>query len=423
MSVSNYSRKIGTATLGLLLLAAAVARADWPEFRGPTGQGISDEKNLPIEWGPEKNIAWKAEIPGLGWSSPVLVDGKLYLTTAVPRGDGEKPDQSLRVICLDARTGDKVWEQEAFVQRGSAAPRIHDKNSHASPTPLVVNDRLYVHFGHMGTACYSLDGAQIWATRDLVYSPVHGNGGSPVYVDGLIVFTADGASQPIVAALEAETGELRWKYPRPAGSAKTFSFATPLVIEVKGQKQIIAPGAGSVSALEPKSGKEIWRVMYDGYSVIPRPVYSQGLVFMSTGYDSPVALAIRPDGKGDVTKTHVEWELRRSAPNTPSMLAIGDELYMVSDDGVASCLDAKSGKIHWQQRIGGKYSASPVLADGRIYFQSEEGQGVVIAPGKKFKKLGENGFPERTLASYAVGDGAIFVRTAEHLYRVEERGR
>jgi hypothetical protein len=393
---------------------------DWPQFRGPTGQGISTEKNLPSEWGPEKNVVWKTAIPGLGWSSPILFKGKLYLTTAVPKSDDEKADQSLRVLCVDAKSGNIDWNEEVFVQDGESAPGIHGKNSHASPTPLLVNNRLYVHFGHMGTACYSLDGKPIWKTQDVTYNPVHGNGCSPIYADGLIVFTADGAKDPAVIALDAETGKPRWKYPRPKLGGKNFSFATPLAIQVNGKTQIIAPGAGSVSGIDAQTGKEIWYVKHGGYSVIPRPVFANGLVYLSTSYDSPVALAIRPDGEGDVTESHVEWEAKKGAPHTPSMLVLDDEVYMVSDDGVASCLNAETGKPHWQQRVGGNYSSSLVYADGKIYLQSEDGKGVVLAPGKKFKKLAENGFGERTLASYAIGDGAIFVRTDKHLYRVEE---
>jgi outer membrane protein assembly factor BamB len=407
------------ACLLLVTSACSLTAEDWPQFRGPTGQGISTEKKLPIQWGPDKNVKWKTAIPGLGWSSPVLVKGRIYLTTAVPQGEGDQPDQSLRALCLDAKTGDIVWDEQVFLQEGKTAPGIHGKNSHASPTPVVVGERLYVHFGHMGTACLDLSGKPVWTNRDLSYKPVHGNGGSPVYVDDLLIFTADGGSDPRVVALEASTGEVRWRYARPPLDGKQFSFATPLVIDVAGQKQIVAPGAGSVSGLNPADGAEIWRVRYgDGYSVIPRPVFAQGLLFLSSGYDDAVAFAINPAGRGDVTTTHFEWQTTKAAPHTPSMLALDEEVYMVADNGAAACYNARTGKQNWQQRLPGAYSASPVYADGKIYFVNEEGKGTVIAPGKKYKKLGDNGFPERTLASYAIGDGAIFVRTKEHLYRI-----
>ncbi len=396
------------------LLFHSVVAADWPQFRGPLGNGISTEKNLPVQWSETKNIAWKQEIPGRGWSSPSLVKSRLYLTTAVLADD----KLSQRALCLNAKDGKIVWDVEIFSREAASVPGIHTKNSHASPTPLVESGKIYVHFGHQGTACLDLDGKVIWKTQELAFPPVHGNGNSPVLVDGLLIFSCDGASDPFIAALDAATGNVRWKFARESESVKRFAFATCEVITVGGKKQVISPGAGVVNALDPADGKEIWRVTYDGYSVIPRPVFGHGLIFMSTGYDSPTMLAIRPDGHGDVTETHVEWTLKKGAPHTPSPLLVGNELYLVSDGGIATCVDAKTGEEHWNERIGTKYSASPVFADGKIYFQDELGKGTVLKAGKKFQKLGENGFSEGTLASYCVGDGAIFVRTEKHLYKV-----
>jgi len=388
--------------------------ADWPQFRGPLGDGISTEKNLPIEWSETKNIAWKQELPGKAWSSPVLVKGRLYLTTAVTE-DGKL---SQRAMCLGAKDAKSIWETEIFSQDARLAPGIHGKNSHASPSPLVENGRLYVHFGHQGTACLDLDGKIIWKTQELAYPPVHGNGGSPVLVDGLLIFSCDGASNPFVAALDAKTGEVRWKFSRESDSVKRFAFATCEVITVGGKKQVISPGAGVVNALDPATGKEIWHVDYEGYSVIPRPVFGQGMLFMSTGYDSPSILAIRPDGHGDVTDTHVEWTLKKGAPHTPSPLLVGTELYLISDGGVGTCVDAKTGDVHWTERIGGNFSASPVFADGKVYLQDEEGKATVLKAGKKFQKLAESDLKEKTQASYCMGDGAIYVRTEKHLYKV-----
>jgi outer membrane protein assembly factor BamB len=391
--------------------------ADWPEFRGPTGQGHATGQKLPLEWGPDKNVVWKAAIPGTGWSSPVVANGQIILTAAVPvKDDDEKSDVALRTLCLDADSGKIVWNVEVFRQIAADAPRIHTKNSHASPTPLVAGERIFVHFGHQGTACLDTRGKILWRTAELKYPPVHGNGGSPILVDDVLVFSCDGASDPFVVALDAASGNVRWKTPRPSETVKKFAFSTPLLITAAGRRQIISPGAGSVGAFDPKTGDEIWRVQYDGYSVIPRPVFGHGLVFISTGYDSPEVLAIRPDGSGDVTDTHVAWRQSRGAPNTPSMLLVGDELFFVSDRGIASCVHAKSGKLHWQERIGGAYSASPIFADGQIYFQSEQGTGVVIKAGKEFEKLAENLLGERTLASIAAADSRIYVRSEKHLY-------
>jgi outer membrane protein assembly factor BamB len=408
------------STFALLVVIAAVASADYPQFRGPAGDGHATASSLPETWNETMNVAWKTPIPGKGWSSPSLHSGRIYVTSAVPV-DPTQPDGdlSLRVMCLDAGSGKFYWDHEVFTQSAATAPKIHSKNSHASPTPIVAGERLYVHFGHQGTACLDLDGNILWRNDRIMYPPVHGNGGSPILVDGKLIFTCDGASEPAVIALDATTGEEAWRFSRPGDPPKTFAFATPTAIEVAGKTQVICPGAGGVDALDPATGQAIWRVNYDGYSVIPKPVFGHGLVFISTSYDSPSVLAIRPDGSGDVTETHVAWTLKKGAPHTPSMLLVGDELYMVSDNGIATCVSARTGKEHWQQRIGGNYSSSLVYADGKIYIQSEEGPAIMLRPGKKFAKPIEAGFKERTLASYAVGDSALFIRTERNLYRVE----
>jgi outer membrane protein assembly factor BamB len=389
---------------------------DWPAFRGPTGQGLSAEKTLPLRWSTTENVAWKKPIPGRGWSSPVIQAGRVYLTTAVPAGR----DQSLRALCLDAGSGKLLWSAEVFRQ-GAGAPRIHTKNSHASPTPLIAGNRLYVHFGHQGTACLDTDGKVLWKNSTLRYRPVHGNGGSPVLVEDAVVFSCDGAEERFVAALDRDTGKVVWKTERRTEADRFFSFSTPLVITVKGKKQLVSPGSDVATAYDPATGKEIWRVRYSGYSVIPRPVFGHGLLFLGTGFNTPQLLAVRVDGSGDVTDTHVAWTLRRGAPHTPSPLLVGDELYLVADGGLASCLDARTGRAHWQRRIAGTYSASPLHAAGRVYCLAEDGSAVVLRAGKKFEVLARNTLGERTLASPAAADGALFVRTAGHLYRLQER--
>jgi outer membrane protein assembly factor BamB len=408
----------------LLILTAVLATSalvrgdDWPEFRGPTGQGHAPGR-LPIEWGPQHNVAWKQALPGAGWSSPIVWKDRLYLTTAVPIGDNG--DQSLRALCLDATKGKMLWDREVFRQDGATAPAIHAKNGHASPTPLTDGQRLYVHFGHQGSAALDLQGQVLWRQTELSYRPVHGNGGSPILVDDALVFSCDGSNSQFVIALDAATGTVRWKTPRRTEAIKKFAFATPLLITVGDRRQIISQGAGLVGAYEPTTGKEIWRVRYgDGYSVVPRPVYAQGLVFVCTGYDEPGLLAIRPDGQGDVTDSHVAWRrIRGGVPLNPSPLLVGEELYLISDLGVATCLEAKTGKVHWQERVGGAYSAAPLFGDGRIYLQSEAGAAVVIQAGKTFVSLARNNLGERVLASYAVADGALFIRGERHLFRIQ----
>ena len=400
-------------TFFLLLSANFLISGDWPEFRGPDAQGDAGAVNLPVEFGPGKNLKWKVAVPGAGWSSPVIVGGRIYLTTANMKGAG----LSLAALCLDARTGRMVWNQTLFSVIKS--PRMHRKNSQASPTPIVKGQRLFVHFGHMGTACLDLNGKPIWKNDAIKYPPVHGNGGTPVLVNGKLIFSCDGASNPFVIALNAQTGKTEWRTPRKTNAKKKFSFSTPLAVKSGDKTQVLLPGSNMIGAYDHESGKEIWRITYNGYSVIPRPVAGHGMVFFSSGFDRPVAMAVRLGGHGDVTASHLTWTIKKSAPHTPSMLLEGDELYMVSDGGIASCVDAKRGTVYWNERLGGSYSASPILAGGKIYFVSEAGVANVISIGKKFKLLAKNDLGERSLASPAVADGALFIRTAKHLWKFQ----
>ena len=410
-------------SLLLILVSCNVSAAeDWPEFRGKTGQGLYAGKPLPLHFGLEKNLVWKAAVPGRGWSSPIVDGKRIYLTTAVVT-DEVKDHVSLRAMCLDAETGKTIWDHEVFQQNGETAPMIHEKNSHASPTPIANDRRLYVHFGHQGTACLDLDGKIIWTNRELTYDPKHGNGGSPVLYGDKLIFSADGNDLQFVAALDAATGTIVWKTDRRIDKTREYQFAfgTPLVINAAGKEQIISQGSGVVNSFDPKTGKELWRVRYGGWSVIPRPLFGHGLVYVCTGFVRGQLLAIRPDGSGDVTDSHIVWKFERAVPNTPSPLLVGNEIYLIGDGGVAACLDAKSGKMHWQERISGTYSASPIHANGRIYCLSESGTVTVLEAGTQFKILSKNELKERALASFAAVDGSLYVRTAGHLFRFQER--
>ena len=408
--------------IGVLgFLAAGASAGDWAEFRGPTGQGHAADSKLPIEWSSSKNVAWKTGVAGLGWSSPIVVGNRIFLTTAVPTGEGEKKDQSLRAICLDAATGKSQWDIEVFLQDGKTASPIHSKNSHASSTPVSDGKHVFVHFGTHGTACLTLDGQIVWQNRELKYEPRHGNGGSPILVDDMLVVSCDGSNTMFVIALDKVTGKVRWRTPREHKNGSKFSFGTPLLIEVNGEKQIVAPGTFHVAGYRPKDGGEIWRVDYgQGYSVIPRPVFGHGLIFLSSGYDTPVLMAIKPDGQGNVTETHVAWKTNKSAPHTPSPLLVGEHLYVVSDGGIATCFEAKTGEQVWQKRVGGNFSSSPLFADGKIYLQSEQGDGIVLQPGAEYVELAKNELEPRTFASYAVADGALLIRTETQLYRIQQ---
>jgi outer membrane protein assembly factor BamB len=405
--------------LVLLLIAGATALVqaeDWPQFRGPTGQGHATERGLPLEWGESKNIVWKTAVPGLGWSSPTVAGGRVWLTTVVESKERRgRLSASLRALAFDIVTGRELVNVEVF--RLDDVGYVNPKNSRASPTPIVDGDRVYVHFGADGTAALSISGEILWTTH-LKYESQHGNGGSPTLYRDLLIINCDGnGGDAYVVALDTATGKTRWKTSRrrPADQA----YSTPLVITVGQQDQLVSVGAYRAAAYEPLTGQEIWRVSYgDGFSNVPRPVFGQGLVFIATGFQTPSLIAVRADGKGDVTRTHVAWTISRGAPYTPSPLLVGNDLYYVSDTGVLSLADAASGQVVWQQRLGGNYSASPVLADGRIYFQSEEGVTTVIAPGREFQRLAVNRVDGATLASMAVSNGSLFIRSDTHLYRI-----
>ncbi len=384
---------------------------DWPQFRGPDGQGHSSEEELPLEWSETRNVMWKVPVPGGGWSSPVVADGRIWLTAAIV----DQETASLRAIAFDVETGREVVNAEVF--RMSDASLLNLKNSHASPTPVVEGERVYVHFGAEGTAALTTSGDVVWTTR-FPYISQHGNGGSPIVYDDLLIINIDGYDQSFVVAVDKNSGEVRWKTMRLEPFSQAYS--TPLAIRVGDQDQIVSVGAFQAVAYDPESGEEIWRFAYprDGFSNVPRPVYGHGLVYIVTGFQQPSLVAVRVDGTGDVTRTHIEWARQQSVPLTPSPLLVGEELYIVSDIGVVSCLDATTGEQHWRQRIVGNYSASPTYADGRIYFLSEEGVTTVIDPGKEYRSLTTNSLDGWTLASMAISRGSIFIRSHSHLYRI-----
>jgi outer membrane protein assembly factor BamB len=393
----------------LLALSSLFFVTDWPQFRGPGGQGISDEKNVPLTWSEAKNVRWKTSIPGRGWSSPVVQGDRVWLTTATEEG------RSLRAVAVNVNTG--AIEQNVEIFRLKSPKLMNQKNSFASPTPVIEGDRVYLHFGAYGTACITQSGEIVWKTTLEYDNGQHGPGGSPIIYDDLLIVSCDGLEAQFVVALDKATGKVRWKKTREGYQA----YTTPLVVSLPAGDQVISPGAFQAIAYEPRTGKEIWRVKYaEGFSNVPRPVYGHGLVFICTGFQEPSLLAVQPDGRGDVTKSKIVWKLDRAIPRTPSPLLVGNELYIVTDNGIATCIDAKTGEELWRARVGGNHSASPVYAGGRIYFLSEEGESVVIAPGRKLQHLATNQIDGPTLASMAISHTSIFIRSQTHLYRISD---
>jgi outer membrane protein assembly factor BamB len=403
----------------LLALISATAQAgeSWPQFRGPDGQGHADSVGLPITWSETENIAWKTPIPGRGWSSPVIDAGRIWLTTALADG------HSLRALCLDAATGSILHDVQVFTV--AEPEKINVKNSYASPTPVIDGNRVWVHFGTYGTACLvSRSGQILWTNRELKVDHKEGPGSSPILVGNLLVVNCDGQDVQYVVAIDKRTGHIVWKTERTAPKNPDpdlrKAYATPLAIDVAGRQQIVSTGADRVSSYDAQTGSEIWYVDYTGFSNVPRPVFANGLVIVDSGYMKPQLLAIRPDGHGDVTRSHVAWQAKAQVPANPSPVVVGPNLFMVSDQGVLSCLDVPTGREHFKSRLGGNYSASPIAAEGRVYFWSEEGETIVIKAQDKLNEIARNRLPGRIMATPAVADRAIFLRTDTHLYRIEQ---
>lgn len=388
--------------------------AEWSQFRGPNSDGHVAGPATPLVWSDTENVVWKVPIAGLGWSSPVVVEGRIFLTTAVPQGEG----LSLRALALDSESGDVIWDRE--IRAVEEAPGIHTKNSHASPTPIVRDGAVFVHFGTLGMAQLTADDGMVeWTNFEIVYPPVHGSGGSPILYEDRLVIVCDGSSDPFVAAVDANTGDLLWKTPRSVEARISHSFVTPTVAVVDGVPQVFAPGPEHFAAYDLRDGTELWQVRAPGWSVVPQPAVGHGLVFYNHDYDHPELMAVRLGGAGDVTDTHVAWRTERGAPSTPSPLLIGDELYIVSDEGVASCLDALTGDRHWMERLGGNFSASPIFANGHILFLNETGEATWVETGREFMVVQTNALPGATLATPAFAEGAMYLRTDGHLYKIQ----
>ena len=389
---------------------------NWPQFRGPDGQGHAAGTGVPWRWSETENVRWKTPLHGRGWSSPVVWGNQVWLTTATEDG------KQLYAMCVELATGRIVYDLKLFDVAEPA--QIHTFNSYASPTPVIEEGRVYISFGSDGTACLDTHtGAVIWERRDLPCNHFRGPGSSPILFENLLIDHYDGFDYQYIVALDKETGRTVWKRDRDidfgtADGDMKKAFCTPLVIEAAGRTQLISPCSKGLWLTIRGRARSCGKFIGASFPR-PRPLFGLGLVFLNTGFGKAQLWAVRPDGHGDVTDTNVVWKLTKSVGSKPSPLLVNDLLYLVHDSGVASCIDAKTGKEIWSKRLAGEYSASPILADGRIYFCNDSGATTVLRPGRTYDELAVNHLDAGCMGSPAVVAHSLILRTKTHLYRIE----
>ena len=453
---SSRQGRTGNSILKLVLISFAVcwqidarvfADPNWPAFRGPSGQGVTAEASLPVTWSESSNVTWKTSVPGRGWSSPVIWGNDIWMTTAVERtptdeekkellkGDKQASQKqvaksiSLRAVCVDRTSGKTKQDVELFEIENPDS--IHLLNSYASPTPVIEQGRLYCHFGTFGTACLDTNtGKKLWERRLQTKHSV-GPGSSPVLWRDLLVLVCDGTEEQFVTALNKSTGDEVWKTPRPpmSGSQGEMhkAFCTPLAIEWDGVPQLITPGAQWFVSYNPETGKPLWKINHGkGFSNVPVPVFANGISYLVTGFMKAELWAVPVSSRGELSSDDVLWEQKRQIPKMSSPALAGDAVYVVNDSGVLSCIDIHSGDIRWSSRLGGNFSASPLVAGDsasgeHIYFCGQDGKTTVVRPNlERAEIVAENELDGRLMASPVVSDGALFMRTDTHLYRLEE---
>ena len=401
---------------------------NWPQFRGPTGQGVSDAKGLPTTWSESKNVKWKTAIHGKSWSSPVIWDNQVWLTSATEDG------RELYALCIDKQTGQIIRDLK-LLDDPAANPIFKKFNSYASPTPALEESRAYITFGATGTVC--LDTASfkpIWERRDIKINHYRGAGSSPLIYNDLLIMDFDGSDAQFIIALNKNTGDTVWKTTRsldyqdlgPDGMPKNEgdfrkAFSTCRIATVSGKPAVISIGSRASYAYVPETGKEIWRLEHrECHSAGATPVIGDGLIYITPGFGKGGILAIKPDGTGVLGSDHIAFRLTRNPPNKQSPLLAGDLIYYIDDSGIATCADAKTGKEVWHERLAPNFSAAPLYGDGKIYFSGDDGTTTVVAGGRQFKKLAENKLEDGFKASPAVSGKALYLRTLTHLYRIEE---
>jgi len=436
-------RTLFVSFLCTFAVADSVLRADWPEFRGAFRNGHvapetgKEDSQLPLTWSESENVRWKTPIPGLGWSTPVVMGGQIWLTTATEDG------HDFSVLCVDSATG-KILHNKKLFHCDSPEPLGNNVNCYAAPSPAIEPGRFYAHFGSYGTACVdTASGKVLWQRDDLKCRHYRGPSSSVVLFDNLVILTFDGVDLQYTVALDKLTGKNVWKTDRDvqwndqdvtgkgAEEAKRMldgdhrkAHSTPVVFTAAdGRQQLLSVGAMAAFAYDPRTGDTLWRVNFEDFSAASRPLYGDGIAYLVTGGPHAELWAVRTDGTGNVTDTHVRWRLNSRVAKTASPLLIDGLIYMVSDDGIINCIDAGTGEPAWSRRIGGRFAASPIFAAGsepRVYFCDQDGKTTVIKPGRKFEQLAANTLDDGCMASPAVDGRALILRTKTHLYRLEE---
>ena len=404
--------------LALVLTVCDLLGAEnWTRFRGPNGQGISSEVNLPVTWSAEDNVAWKTSIAGKGWSSPIVYDEHVFLTATTDEG------VSCQVICVNRKDGSVAWQTEVHRQKPGTKRR---QNSYATPTPVTDGTRVYAVFYDGTVVAVDFSGNLVWKNSEVKFFSLHGLGASPVLAHGQLIMPFDGSSREetrigfkvpwrhaVVLSLDAASGAVRWKGKR--GESRV-GHVTPILVD--GGAQLVSAGGDRVQGFDARTGKRIWSIYSRGEGVTPSPVVADGLIITSSGFEAPTLRAIRLGGKGDVTKTHIAWEQKKGVPALASPLYVTPHVYTITRDNILHCIEASTGQVVWVHRLTGVHSASPVLADGKIYILSEDGVTLVLRPGPRYDEIARNKIDDRCLASMAVSQGHFYIRSSKRLYSI-----
>jgi outer membrane protein assembly factor BamB len=420
-------------TCGLLMLAVSMLQAEnWPGWRGPRGDGTSRETKLPTSWNGKtgENIHWKVEIPGGGHSSPVVWEDRIFLATCLPESEERM------LLCLDRKTGETLWRKMVVK---SKLETKHNLNSHASSTPATDGKIVVVAFlkidghtvpapnvgaprpitpGDVIVAAYDLEGKPKWEANLGPFISAHGFCSNPVLFEDLVIVNGDHDGESYLFALDRETGNIRWKDKRDHGIR---SYATPIIRNLDGRLQMVLSGSESVISYDPRTGKRHWTMDGPTEQFVASMVDDGKRFFVTAGFPDHHILAINPDGSGNITESHIAWRTTRGAAYVPSPVVSGKYLVVVADNGIASCFDSATGETQWMTRVGPRFSASLVAADGLVYLTSDQGVTTVIKPGAELEKVAENELGEIISTSPAIGQGQIFLRGQDHLFCIGKR--